>query len=68
MLHFLVNSYFTSISWIDESTLLIPDSIPECDSSLHDVIISEQDVADVIKCLKLDKACGPDHISHKLLK
>ena len=64
----IFNSYFTSISCIDESALLIPDNIPVCDSSLHEVIISEQDVTDVIKCLKLDKACGPDHISHKLLK
>ena len=61
------NSYFTSISCIDESTLLIPDNIPDCGSFLHDVI-SEQDVTDVIKCLKLDEACVPDHISHKLLK
>ena len=60
------NAYFTSISCIDE-TLLIPDNIPDCGSFLHDVI-SEQDVTDVIKCLKLDEACVPDHISHKLLK
>ena len=50
----ICNSYFTSISRIDESTWLIPDSTPHCDSSLHDVIISEQDVTDIIKCLKLD--------------
>ena len=39
-----------------------------CDSSLHDVIISKQDVTDAIKCLKLDKACGLDHNSQKLLE
>ena len=44
----IFNSYFTSISCIDESALLIPDNIPVCDLSLHEVIISEQDVTDVI--------------------
>ena len=42
--------------------------ISECDSSRYDVIINlEQDVTDVIKCLKLDKVCGPDHICHQQL-
>ena len=40
----------------------------ECLSTLCHVYISSQDVTDIIKSLKLNKACGFDLITHTLLK
>ena len=40
----------------------------ECLSTLCHVYISSQDVTDIIKFLKLNKACGFDLITHTLLK
>ena len=60
--------YFTSISSINEAELHLPPNLPPCRSSLHDIDILEQDVTDIIKCLPPNKACGPDFISHTLLR
>ena len=46
----------------------LPDNVTRCASSLDNIHISNQDVIDVIKNLKPNKACGFDQISHILLK
>lgn len=35
---------------------------------IFDVCISEQDVIDIISIIQVNKAVGPDNISHKMLK
>ena len=62
------NSYFTSISNIANMADNLPDNVTRCASSLDNIHISNQDVIDVIKNLKPNKACGFDQISHILLK
>ena len=62
------NSYFTSISNIANMADNLPDNVTRCASSLDNIHISNQDVIDVTKNLKPNKACGFDQISHILLK
>ena len=62
------NEYFTSISDIDNPFSELSDNMGECLSTLCHVYISSQDVTDIIKSLKLNKACGFDLITHTLLK
>ena len=64
----LLNEYFTSISSFDN----VPDSLPDFESRTSDVFddidISREDVRDAINTLKIDKACGIDGISNRLIK
>ena len=64
----LLNEYFTSISSFDN----VPDSLYDFESRTSDVFdnidISHEDVLDAINTLKIDKACGIDGISNRLIK
>ena len=62
------NEYFTSISKIDNADREPPEDLNECTSSLEHIYITRQNVVDIIKSLKLNKACGFDLITHTLLK
>ena len=39
-----------------------------CNDSLDNIVIEEQEVSDIITILPVNKAVGPDSISHKMLK
>ena len=62
----VLNSYFSSISFIDDSAKL-PDFYSLCNKSISDTRILEQDVND-ISILQTNKAVGLDNIGHKMLK
>lgn len=64
----LFNRYFSSISDIDTSQATLPTiNFPE-HLSLQEIEITEQDVYDITKSLKVSKASGPDNVTHSLLK
>ena len=62
------NNYFSSVSTVHNPLSDIPDDMQGCASSMNNIYISSQDVKDVMKNLKLNKACGFDLITHTLLK
>ena len=64
----LLNNYFCSISTIDDSNINLPDFNKRTESSLLNVHLDTSEVLDVLKNLKLNKATGPDGISHRMLK
>lgn len=64
----LLNNYFASISNIDTANARLPQIEPPDNLSLDSINITEKDVFDIIKTLKQSKACGPDNISHTLLR
>ena len=64
----LLNDYFCSISTIDDSNVELPAFRNRTDSSLSNIIIQISDVTDVLGILKVNKASGPDGISHRMLK
>ena len=63
-----LNYYFCSISSIDDTNSNLPEFTKRTDSSLANIIISPSEVADVLSNLKLNKASGPNGISHRMLK
>ena len=58
------NDHFSSVSTVDNPLSDIPDDMQGCASSMNNICISSQDVMDVMKNLKLNKACGFDLITH----
>ena len=60
------NNYFSSISNIHDGD----DDLVEFETVplITDIYITVQDVTDIIKSLKTNKACGHDLINHRLLK
>ena len=64
----LLNNFFTSQSTIDDSNGILPIYINETVNELENIVISENDVCDILKLLDTTKAVGHDHISPRLLK
>ena len=64
----VLNSYYSSISFIDDSNAKLPEFHSLCNNSISNIRILEQDVMDIISILQTNKAVGPDNISHKMLK
>ena len=64
----ILNTYFCSVSNIDESSAQIPDFNIRNNNRLTDILITEQDIKDQIKVLQSNKAVGNDFISHIMLK
>ncbi|CAC5357737.1 unnamed protein product [Mytilus coruscus] len=64
----LLNEYFCSISSVDDTNHDAPIIIPRTNFSLSDLVITEQDIKDILKTLKIGKGCGNDLISHQMLK
>jgi hypothetical protein len=63
-----LNEYFSSISNVDESGTNLPDNYLLCEETLSDIVIQEHEIYDIISILPVNKAVGPDCISHKMLK
>ena len=63
-----LNSYFSSISNIDDSQARLPPFLKKTDKQLNNFTITEQDTIDVLSNLNINKANGPDEISHRMLK
>ena len=63
-----LNSYFASISTIDDTNTDLPYFEKRCNVDFTQIRITESEVVDVLKLLKLNKATGPDRISNSMLK
>ena len=63
-----LNDYFRSISWICDENVQLPEFQNLTNSTLQDITISENEVKDILSTLNVNKASGPDSISHKMLK
>ncbi len=63
-----LNDYFVSISTVDASNTILPDFVPKTNAAIGNLIISEQEITDVLTNLVVNKANGPDEISHRMLK
>ena len=64
----LLNEYFASITNINDEDMTLPKFDKRTSSTLEFMTITKQEISDIVKCLPLNKASGPDRISHKLLK
>ena len=64
----LLNNYFSSVSNVDDSSQQLPQIDYTHHFSLSNVTIDEQDIKDILSILPVNKAIGPDAISHKMLK
>ena len=63
-----LNRYFTSISNINDDSVFLPNLNKKTDEVLHDFVVTEKEIQDIITTLNINKACGYDGISHKMLK
>lgn len=64
----LLNSYFCSISLLNDGNHFPPNVPSKTEATLTSIIVSEQDVKDILKSLQVGKASGEDSISHQMLK
>jgi hypothetical protein len=64
----LFNTYFSCISGIDDENVLLPDFESRTGSSISDIVCTEEEIFDVITNLAVNKASGPDIISHTMLQ
>ena len=63
-----LNDYFQSISNINEANTELPNFFPRTANSLDSIHIEESEITDIIRALEVNKACGHDLVSHKMLK
>ena len=64
----IFNSFFLDQMNIDTSSVQNPTNPVHPHRTMGDLHVSEQEVLDILKCLDISKASGPDGISPKLLK
>ena len=63
-----LNSYFASISTLNDSCAVLPPFEELTNSVLDKIDITEEEIRDVIVNLDPKKASGPDQISNKMIK
>ena len=63
-----LTSYFTSISTIDDTNIELPPFRNRSDVDFTNIQVTESEIIDILKILKLNKATGPDGISNRMLK
>ena len=63
-----LNEYFTSISTISEEQPVLPILNPKTEAKLDQIVITEQEVIDMLETLNIHKASGPDGISNRMMK
>lgn len=66
----LLNSFFTSITFLDDSNHELPivGCRCRCNNSFSEIKLQEHYITDFISIIPVNKAVGPDCISHKMLK
>ena len=63
-----LDSYFASVSSVDDSYATLPLFTDLTDKVLSYTIITEQEIKDIIDTLDTNKASGPALISNKMIK
>jgi hypothetical protein len=64
----LLNEYFSFIFSLEDANVLLPDIELKTDNFLRDIVITTEEIVDIIQIINRNKASGPDIISHKMLK
>ena len=62
------NAFFLNHSTLDTSNAILPDMLPTTDSFIDSVIVSENEVLNILKSLDVSKSTGPDNISPRMLR
>ena len=63
----VLNTYFCSITMLNDDDAVLPDFHDRCENILSQVIVTEQEVIDMLCTLNANKAVGPDIISNRML-
>ena len=63
-----LNDFFTSISHVCDEHVQLPEFSKITDSTFESFDISENEIVDILSTLNINKTCGPDLVSHKMLK
>ena len=63
-----LNNYFISISSVDDTNATLPLFYEKSNKVLDKMETTEKEVQDIFDSLNLNKASGPDLISHKMIK
>ena len=53
---------------MEDANVPLPDIELKTDNFLRDIVITTEEIVDIIKVINPNKASGPDIISHKMLK
>ena len=61
-----LNTYFSSISTIDDTNVTLPSKYSLCNNNLSNITLEKQEISDIITILPVNKAIGLDCISHKM--
>ena len=64
----LLNKYFSFISSLEDANIPLPDIEHRTNNFLRDIVITTDEIVDIITIFNSNKASGPDIISHKMLK
>ena len=64
----LLNKYFSFISSLEDANVPLSDIELKTDNFLRDIVITTEEIVDIIKIINPNKESGPDIISHKMLK
>ena len=62
----LLCKYFSFISSLEDANVPLPDIEFKTDNFLQDIVITTEEIVDIIKIINPNKALGPDIISHKM--
>ena len=62
----LLNKYFSFISSLEDANVPLPDIELKTDNFLRDIVITTEEIVDIIKIINPNKASGPDIISQKM--
>ena len=63
-----LNSYFSSISSLDDSNAVLPSFCTKTDKTLEELIITENEIKDVLDISNVNDASGPNLKSNKMFK
>lgn len=65
----LLNNYFTSLTFLEDSNHELPIiGGCRCNNSFSQIKVQEHQITDIISIIPVNKAVGPDCISHKMIK
>ena len=63
-----LNNYFTSISEVDDTNIVLPGIQLKTANKLVIDEVTKSETEDIIQSIEINKASGPDNISHRMLK
>ena len=64
----IFNEFFASQCVPFQNDSVLPNFFPLTDSTIDDIVITDEDIRDLLLNLNVNKATGPDNISANMLK